>query len=471
MLQNLTFSRFTHSFTRSGVTAVFHSLKMKPIFLEEALYKHLREAIGTQAHASRESFSEAYADVDLPAVIEALKEIRVLNEHEGRDDEVIGHFQRGVGMAQTRIAYFILAESCNLCCKYCFERAPQARESGGLLMTEEVALSAIAFWERTQELGQGQPDHVATEDSERDLIFYGGEPLLNYPVLRRVMEEVKSRQAQGPRFWREVKASVVTNGTLLTTEIASELHRLGVSIGISIDGPGDITDSNRLTSDGGSAFGRISQGIEACKEAGVGFGLSVTLSDEVVSNFRRVIDFIKQTGPMSLGFNILMGGPKERADEYNEKAAQFLIDAFCEFREDGLYEDRMMRKVNTFVKSEVYPFDCGACGGNQLVFAPSGQVGICHGYLQDKRYFPTTVADRDFDPSLDGVFQEWAKRTPLNMSECQDCPALGICGGGCPMNADKNRGSIWALDERFCVHAKKTLEWLVWDLYSKATAS
>ena len=48
-----------------------------------------------------------------------------------------------------------------------------------------------------------------------------------------------------------------------------------------------------------------------------------------------------------------------------------------------------------------------------------------------------------------------------------DCPALGICGGGCPINAMHLRpgNTIHSLDERFCVHSKKTLEFLIKDLY------
>ena len=63
------------------------------------------------------------------------------------------------------------------------------------------------------------------------------------------------------------------------------------------------------------------------------------------------------------------------------------------------------------------------------------------------------------------VWIEWNKRTPLNMPECYECPALGICGGGCPMNAEKNYGSIWHVDKRYCQHSIQTLEWLIRDLY------
>jgi len=51
------------------------------------------------------------------------------------------------------------------------------------------------------------------------------------------------------------------------------------------------------------------------------------------------------------------------------------------------------------------------------------------------------------------------------MPQCFGCEAIGLCGGGCPINAELNFGSIWALDTRFCIHTKSTLEWMIWDQY------
>ena len=60
----------------------------------------------------------------------------------------------------------------------------------------------------------------------------------------------------------------------------------------------------------------------------------------------------------------------------------------------------------------------------------------------------------------DKNFIEWSQLTPVNHEECMECPALGICGGGCPINAMhlKPGNTIHSIDERFCVHSKKTLE-------------
>lgn len=51
--------------------------------------------------------------------------------------------------------------------------------------------------------------------------------------------------------------------------------------------------------------------------------------------------------------------------------------------------------------------------------------------------------------------------------ECLSCPALAVCGGGCPYGAMLKYGSIWNIDRRFCIHSKEALEWLIWDLYDK----
>ena len=85
----------------------------------------------------------------------------------------------------------------------------------------------------------------------------------------------------------------------------------------------------------------------------------------------------------------------------------------------------------------------------------------------DKKYFVSNVDDELFDCTIDPNFIEWSQLTPVNHEECLDCPALGICGGGCPINAmnAKKGNSIHSIDTRFCAHAKKTLNFLIHDLY------
>ena len=126
-----------------------------------------------------------------------------------------------------------------------------------------------------------------------------------------------------------------------------------------------------------------------------------------------------------------------------------------------------MRKLKAFTKAQVYFSDCAATAGGQIVVAPNGQVGICHGCLYNKQYFVSDINDESFDATKDPNFIEWSQLTPVNHEECLDCPALGICGGGCPVNAMhlKPGNTIHSIDERFCAHSIKTLEFFIQDLY------
>jgi uncharacterized protein len=459
----LHFSRYTHSFSRGSVVAVFHALKMKPLYLAPEILGAVTAIVNSPEVFTDDAIVRSDNGESLLHVIELLLENRVLNATEGRDDEVISFFRQTAGGLQVRIAYFILAECCNLACTYCFERTPSHTLSK-VLMSKDVALKSIEFFERMLSLHPSESD-------EKNIIFYGGEPLLNYRTLVFVLQEIKHRERDKPSLWSNTKLSLVTNGTLLTKERILELRSYGLDIGISIDGPESITNTNRFYPDTRGAYKDARRAIDLCKEANVPFALSLTLSEIAVRHPDDVMRFIEEVSPASIGFNILLGGANTPYPGYNEDAAQLLISAFTEFRKIGLFEDRMMRKVKVFSRQQVYPFDCGATGASQVVFAPSGQVGICHGYLADKKYFPTTVEDTEFIPSSDPTFLEWSRRTPLQMDACRDCVALGICGGGCPMNAERTKGSIFDLDERFCVHAKKVLEWLVWDLYDNADRS
>ena len=201
---------------------------------------------------------------------------------------------------------------------------------------------------------------------------------------------------------------------------------------------------------------------------GVDVSLSVTLSEETIKSTKGILELIDVYGVKAFGFNIMMSSDTfVLPQSYNEEAAQFIIDEFIELRERGIYEDRVMRKLKSFSKAQVYFSDCAATTGGQIVIAPNGQVGICHGCLHDKQYFVAHINDDDFIAVKDANFIEWSQLTPINHEECLDCSALGICGGGCPVNAMhlKPGNTIHSIDERFCVHSKKTLEFFIRDLY------
>ena len=432
---------------------------MRPVYLSEREYHTLQAWLAQHPESVDSSPTEIR-----PCVVELVKN-RILVQTEGEDDRVLSFVRSKIPKPAINVCYFILTEQCNLACKYCFlgNNDPAKREhflTGNMSMS--IADEAIDFFLRQIKAS----DDISASDHPV-IIFYGGEPLLNFPVLEHVAKKVNALKTSEP-YLANTELSIVTNGTLLTSEIAEKLHALNIQIGISIDGFTEQSNAMRVDLANRPAYAKILQALDVCRNLGIDVSLSVTLNEETIRHGDEVLRLISDYGIKSLGFNIMMSSESfPLPEEYNEQAAQFIIDQFVSLRKRGVYEDRIMRKLKSFTKAQVYYSDCAATAGAQIVVAPNGRVGICHGCLHDKQFFISNVKDKDFLAKNDSLFSEWASLTPINRAECQQCPALGICGGGCPINAmNASRGNtIHSMDERFCVHAKKTLDFFIRDLY------
>ena len=397
--------------------------------------------------------------------VQELAKFKILTRDENEDDRALQFVRSKIPSPAVNVCYMILSEQCNLACKYCFLGNNDCAKRSNFLMenmSAETADKAINFFIR-----QIKASGLDVEENKPVLIFYGGEPMVNFEILEYAATRINELREK-EQCIRNIEMSMVTNGLLLNEEKVRRLHELGVAIAISIDGFTEEANSMRVDVAGKPVFSRILEKLDMCKAMGVDVSLSVTLSEETIKNTKDILKLVDTYGVKAFGFNIMMSSDTfVLPQSYNEAAAQFIIDEFIELRERGIYEDRMMRKLKSFSKAQVYFSDCAATTGGQIVIAPNGQVGICHGCLHNKQYFVAHIDDDDFVAVKDKNFIEWSQLTPVNHEECMECPALGICGGGCPINAMhlKPGNTIHSIDERFCVHSKKTLEFFIRDLY------
>ncbi len=454
-------SRYAHCFDLGDSVALYHSLRMKPVYLKKDAYEGLQAWLVSP-------FCNDYSDApdELKTAVDELVKYKILNHSEEDDNKVLQFVKSRIPTPAINVCYMITSEQCNLACKYCFlGNNDECKRSNFSLenMSKETADKAIEFFIKQIKLSGLDKE----EDNKPAIIFYGGEPLVNYDVLVYIAEKINALR-DVEKCVKNMELSMVSNGLLLTEERALKLKELGVAIAISVDGFTEEANSMRVDVAGNNVFNKILKTLDMCKKVGVDVSLSVTLSEETIKSTKDILELVDKYGVTSFGFNIMMSDENfVLPQEYNEKAAQFIIDEFVELRKRGIYEDRIMRKLKSFTKSQVYFSDCAATGGGQIVIAPNGQVGICHGCLHNKQYFVSHVDDETFDATKHKDFIEWSQLTPVNKEECQDCAALGICGGGCPINAMhlKKGNTIHDLDERFCAHAKLTLEFLIKDLY------
>ena len=396
-----------------------------------------------------------------------LQRWRIAISDECEDDKVLSWVRSLLPGAGISLGYFILSERCNLACKYCFvgEHSVRRELMSAKDMSQETAEKAIFFFIKQLELSG-----IDFTENKSQIIFFGGEPLIAYDVLVYVARRIAELRDDYPVL-QSTQLTVITNGTMLTKERILELRELGVSVNISIDGASLETNANRIFPSGKPAFDKIIGALNLCKELNVAPSLSVTLSPETIKDLSGLLSLLQTYDVRGLGFNIMLSSEDyQLSEQYYEEAAQFIIDSFEVFRQTGIYEDRIMRKLNCFAHSLTYFSDCGATAGGQLVFTPDGRVGICQGLIAEKEFFDTSLDDESFDAREHPTWQQWAHLVPIETPECYECEALGICGGGCPVNARANNPEkgLHCLDRRQCIHAKRTLEYLITDLYKKA---
>ncbi len=303
--------------------------------------------------------------------------------------------------------------------------------------------------------------------SSPSIVFYGGEPLLNREVFFAAVEETDRLKKRGV-FPDTLEMNINTNGSLVDKAFASFCVKHKIEVDVSLDGYKSVHDSCRLwRGKKTGTFDDAMRGINTLKTEGAKTCISCTVSEANVLELPAIFNwFYDEAGIDIIGFNPLLNSYQYRVNDpaYSKKVSVAMIECFKIARKRNMYEARMMRKVEAFVDRSLYDRDCCGCG-KQIVVLPNGKVGTCHGYSGTEKFF--TLLNNDFNPYNHPFWQEWSKRSPINMPQCSSCEAITIFGGGFPHNADLNKGSIWEIDDHFCVHAKDTLNWLIWDLYEK----
>ena len=200
-------SRYTHTFDLGDSVALYHSLRMKPVYLKKDAYEGLQAwLVG--------SFCTDYSDApeELKATVDELVKYKILNHSEEDDDKVLQFVRSRIPSPAINVCYMITSEQCNLACKYCFlGNNDECKRSNFSLenMSKETADKAIDFF-----INQIKLSCLDFEDNKPAIIFYGGEPLVNYDVLVYIAEKINALR-DVEKCVKNMELSMVSNGLLL----------------------------------------------------------------------------------------------------------------------------------------------------------------------------------------------------------------------------------------------------------------
>jgi uncharacterized protein len=338
-----------------------------------------------------------------------------------------------------------VTNQCNLSCSYCYEYGEDriaTPEGKTKFMSEETARSTVDFL-----LNQSPGRRMV------HLTFFGGETLLNFPVVKSTIGYARDKAAEMGKY---IDFSMTTNATMLTSEIISFLAENNVGVTVSIDGPKESNDKFRVFHNGKGSYDVIAPKIKelVTVHRSRPIGARVTLTAQVVDVkkiFRHLTDEMGfdevgfapvTTSPVRL-YAIGNTGLDHVLDQFTELAGEYLEYALENKHHGFSNVNDTLQELHQGV-SKAYP--CGA-GLGLLGVAPSGDIGLCHRFVDS----PAGKLGH-IDTGIDREAQaEHLKGGHINTKyDCHTCWARPVCSGGCYHEAYVRYGDTSHANLHYC---------------------
>ncbi len=338
----------------------------------------------------------------------------------------------------------VLTDACNFNCLYCRQVSiDKPLKWKPHFMTQAIMRRGIKLF----------IENTPKDDRIKNLVFYGGEPLLHPNQMVQAAKYARQLEKKHS-FGGQLQITIFTNGSRISHKLAKIFKEQNIYVIVSLDGPAIIHNLMRKNNNGCDTFSLVMSGINTLKELGCDIGLSGVIGSHNIDRLPEVIELYKQIKPRTVGLNLLHNNVGNPAYVPEMVAAEKLVTAHEICLKEGIYIEQVMRKVRSFVSQRIRIKDCAACGAG-LVILPDGRIGPCEGVVGIDSFFTNSYNNI----SENSVFKEWFNRSPFNMNRCLDCIGLGICGGGCPLDAWYKFGSIWELDTKTCYLTKSIINW------------
>lgn len=325
-----------------------------------------------------------------------------------------------------------ISHACNLRCTYCFANRP-GYNYDNQLMNEETAEKSVDFLLSNSK-----------RKKELEISFFGGEPLMNIPVLFHTVEYAK-KQAQ--IHGKSIAFHLTTNGTLLTPEIISFLKYNNFSIIISLDGPKIIHDSMRCFSDGRGSYDIVLKNLKLLLLEKNGFRNISIRSTFTKRNLdiENMMMYLASLGCSDISIEPAYTGVEEIDIDKNSLGEllyhyDLLAFQYLKEMEKGSYFTffhlrRMMDKCH---KKNLRVAPCGASIA-YLSIGVDGKIYPCHRLVGKPEYIMGDV----YTGITNGRIKEMFLGARVqNKSKCMNCWARYVCGGACHELAIKYNGDI-----------------------------
>ncbi|MBQ1410199.1 MAG: radical SAM protein [Oscillospiraceae bacterium] len=311
---------------------------------------------------------------------------------------------------------------CNLNCRYCYAGGGNYRSAEGLMDIDIAKQAVDLFYSKFKRISLIQ--------------FFGGEPLLNEPVIRFVCEYITSLYDTGkiehlPLF------GTISNGTIFSEELAETIKKYNISLTLSIDGPKDVHDCMRVFNCGRGTYDTISETISRFRDSNVhptmveatyniaheqkGYSVKDTVKHIKEECHIPEVHIVPVTGNEKYALSNLDSFVDSVSEVFREKA---------ETRKDYSYS-LINRIVDGLKKRKTAPYFCTA-GVSSLSVSSKGDLYPCFMFTDNPDFFMGSIFEGRavFDnPRFLAIREKSLAFSKFEAEQCRDCFNNRICTG------------------------------------------
>ena len=339
-----------------------------------------------------------------------------------------------------------VAQVCNLSCGYCYGIDGEYGLKGK--MKEGNALSAIDYL-------------INNSGNEKTLriIFFGGEPLLNMPMIKTVVNYCKDKELL---LSKKFRFGIVTNGTLFDPEINKYLNDFDFEVTISFDGDKETQDKNRPFRGGKGSYESILPKVKAFLETRDG---NATARATITNHSKELLHYrnnLKEIGfknsfvqPVTLSdfskenydVDDISEDQKQKLIDYDKnEIAEILLKVKSRESLEDFKGSKYVMYLKQFLSKSISTQYCGVSRSMRGI-AVNGDIYPCHRFVGDNKFKIGRV-----DKENNGLEKEYDYDFVNNHPDCKGCFAKYYCGGGgCIHNNYIKKGDLKVLDKEHCV--------------------
>lgn len=356
-----------------------------------------------------------------------------------------------------RRVQLLMAQGCNLGCRYCYawRNGSNQKET---LMPFEVAKAAV--------------DHLVERSGTRpqlQVTFFGGEPLLNWEVLRRVVAYCRLlRRKTGKHFTWEL----ITNGTLLTPQVVKFLVRHRFLLFVSIDGWREMHNWNRPSMDKSDRHEEIVRNALHAHREYVRHGLPpVKVRANLTTRFHdaeRVAAYLTGLGFTNVAVGAIEPLPhgdaspaaltEDEMDELHESMLRTIyrtVDDLEHGRPTTPYErGQVMKFASALEPRALKGITCGI-GRNTATVDNKGKIVPCHRYEGMDNY---VLGDVWHGLDRERTMAYYNRVNDNALARCHSCWVRDYCAGGCAWLLSAKDGHLADPTLRECNRRRRSVE-------------